>query len=166
MPTNKKKTSNAASATKNAGVTVNWPAIPRVAFKPLCEINAVLESQILTLQLFSSSFTQQFLVFCQSHITPLLSTTPIKPKKGDAVRFNDRFQITDASFADMLWTNSGLKEAIEAYKEDGKSFHEIWGGQPVGLNSNIRIYRYRKGQFFDKHCERSICFTRYAHVWF
>lgn len=26
------------------------------------------------------------------------------------------------------------------------------GGQPVGLNPNIRIYRYSKGQYFDCHC--------------
>lgn len=28
---------------------------------------------------------------------------------------------------------------------------ELWGGEVLGLNSNIRIYRYREGQFFDRH---------------
>jgi hypothetical protein len=27
------------------------------------------------------------------------------------------------------------------------------GGEVVGLNPNIRIYRYRPGQFFDAHCK-------------
>lgn len=27
------------------------------------------------------------------------------------------------------------------------------GGQVIGLNPNIRIYRYSKGQYFDCHCE-------------
>jgi hypothetical protein len=27
------------------------------------------------------------------------------------------------------------------------------GGEVVGLNPSIRIYRYSKGQFFDCHCE-------------
>lgn len=27
------------------------------------------------------------------------------------------------------------------------------GGEVVGLNPNIRIYRYTKGQFFDVHCK-------------
>jgi hypothetical protein len=26
------------------------------------------------------------------------------------------------------------------------------GGEPIGLNPSIRIYRYTKGQFFDCHC--------------
>ena len=29
----------------------------------------------------------------------------------------------------------------------------VWGGEVIGLNSNIRVYRYGKGQFFDQHCE-------------
>lgn len=28
------------------------------------------------------------------------------------------------------------------------------GGEVVGLNPSIRIYRYTKGQFFDQHCKR------------
>jgi hypothetical protein len=28
------------------------------------------------------------------------------------------------------------------------------GGEVVGLNPNIRIYRYSPGQFFDAHCKR------------
>jgi len=32
--------------------------------------------------------------------------------------------------------------------EDAK----LWGGEVLGLNPNIRIYRYSKGQFFDQHC--------------
>ncbi|TKA68625.1 hypothetical protein B0A49_10878, partial [Cryomyces minteri] len=28
---------------------------------------------------------------------------------------------------------------------------KLWGGEVVGLNPNIRVYRYRKGQFFDQH---------------
>lgn len=32
------------------------------------------------------------------------------------------------------------------------------GGQIVGLNPNIRIYRYKPGQFFDAHCKCPIHF--------
>jgi len=48
-----------------------------------------------------------------------------------------------------------LKEAILAYEEGDSSSRDTWGGVPVGLNSNIRVYRYRKGQFFDKHYDDS-----------
>ena len=30
------------------------------------------------------------------------------------------------------------------------------GGEVVGLNPNIRVYRYGKGQFFDCHCEHAV----------
>ena len=39
-------------------------------------------------------------------------TTPGKPKKGDAVRVNDRFQVTDEDFAKRLWEETGLRDLI------------------------------------------------------
>lgn len=30
------------------------------------------------------------------------------------------------------------------------------GGEPLGLNPRIRIYRYKKGQFFDCHCPSTL----------
>ena len=156
MPPTKRTISKSTSNSKDSTLldeAISWPAIVLIPYKPIPKFTTVLASQILTLNLLSSTFTLQFLSFCQSHIAPLLSTTSIKPKKGDAVRFNDRFQVEDANFAESLWRNSGLKQAIEAYEEEGKSRQDIWGGEPIGLNSNIRVYRYRKGQFFDKHCK-------------
>ena len=77
------------------------------------------------------------------------------------MRENDRFQIEDAYLARRLWVATGLAEVVLGINgEDGEEIvkskvdmHERWGGTVVGLNPNIRIYRYRKGQFFDKHCE-------------
>ena len=97
-------------------------------------------------------------------------TTPSRPKKGDAVRVNDRFQIEDASFAKDLWERTGLAELVRGaqgtqegngYQETGVQAREQmakdevvqWGGEVVGLNPNIRIYKYGKGQYFDKHCK-------------
>lgn len=37
------------------------------------------------------------------------------------------------------------------------------GGEVVGLNPSIRIYRYNKGQFFDQHCGHSL-FSIIGHV--
>ena len=88
------------------------------------------------------------------------------------MRVNDRFQIQDGRFAEMLWEGTGLGglicrggvEGCDGYDgyEDGdgegkeeerkKRMKELWGGEPLGLNANIRIYRYSKGQFFAQHC--------------
>lgn len=33
------------------------------------------------------------------------------------------------------------------------------GGEVIGLNPNIRVYRYTKGQFFDAHCKFDLSLT-------
>ena len=52
-----------------------------------------------------------------------MATTPGKPKKGDALRFNDRFQVQDEVFANRFWLETGLRELLlgepEAYEGDG-----------------------------------------------
>ncbi|KAK1492181.1 hypothetical protein CTAM01_09975 [Colletotrichum tamarilloi] len=89
---------------------------------------------------------------CGSYVTFLrglpLITTPGRPKRGEAVRVNDRFQVQDAAFAQRLWTETGLRESLAQEDIQG-----LWGGEVVGLNPNIRIYRYSKGQYFDAHCK-------------
>lgn len=55
-------------------------------------------------------------------------TTPGKPKKGEAVRVNDRFQINDEIFARRLWEETGLKGLIlgdgESADEEGEGMSE------------------------------------------
>lgn len=45
-------------------------------------------------------------------------TTPGKPKKGDAVRVNDRVQIVDPAFANRLWIETGLRELVNGTGEE------------------------------------------------
>jgi len=90
-----------------------------------------------------------------------LVTTPGKPKRGEALRVNDRFQVMDESFANRLWVETGLRELVCGCAEgvdagevmSNEERRQLWGGEPVGLNPSIRIYRYTKGQFFDCHCK-------------
>jgi len=70
---------------------------------------------------------------------------------------NDRFQIDDPVFAERLWSLTALKNLVLGINEEGglglmkDAQVKLWGGEVVGLNPNIRIYRYKKGQFFDQH---------------
>lgn len=41
-----------------------------------------------------------------------LTTTPGRPKRGEAVRQNDRFQIDDPAFSRKLWLETGLKDVV------------------------------------------------------
>lgn len=88
----------------------NWPA-----FKPLLpasdiSLEPVVDSQILIARNFwTSTLCKDYVSFLKS--LPLV-TTPGKPKKGDAVRVNDRFQIVDQGFANRLWLETGLRELV------------------------------------------------------
>ncbi|KAF2743734.1 hypothetical protein M011DRAFT_210134 [Sporormia fimetaria CBS 119925] len=157
MPPKKKSkpaSKDAADVKRPVLASPNWPPLQPL----LPESDLVLEervpSQIVTIRnFFTAKLCRDYVAFLSA--LPLV-TTPGKPKKGDAVRVNDRFQIEDAIFAERLWSGTSLKRLVCG--PDGDDDPELrtkltglWGGEVVGLNPNIRIYRYRKGQFFNKH---------------
>ncbi|KAL4764297.1 uncharacterized protein BDW70DRAFT_129748 [Aspergillus foveolatus] len=149
----------------------NWPPL-----RPLIPSSDLYLAPLLPDQIY---LIRNFLPasLCKTYVSFLaslpLTTTPGKPKKGDAVRVNDRFQIQDATFAENLWRGTALKELVTnpVSVDDGdgmdasggdRSMKEIWGGEPLGLNANIRVYRYSPGQFFAQHCESSL--TTYLYT--
>ncbi|GBF92159.1 2-oxoglutarate and Fe(II)-dependent oxygenase [Raphidocelis subcapitata] len=67
---------------------------------------------------------------------------------GEAFRDNDRIQFPDAALAAQLWDNGGLAPLFDGISVDGE--------RAVGLNDNIRLYRYRAGQKFGKHIDDSV----------
>ncbi|KAK3310740.1 uncharacterized protein B0T15DRAFT_47819 [Chaetomium strumarium] len=120
------------------------PSLPvaDLALEPLVE-----DKVVVVRSFFPRSLCRDYISFLRD--LPL-ATTPGKPKRGEAVRVNDRLQLDDAGFANRLWAETGLKEVL--LSED---VSHLWGGEVVGLNPNIRIYRYRPGQFFDAHYDDS-----------
>jgi hypothetical protein len=164
---------------KKADPKSNKPAVPKTSpnwppFRPLLPAADLSLTPLLTDQIY---LIRNFLpgTLCKSYASFLaslpLTTTPGKPKKDEALRVNDRFQIEDARFAEMMWSTTALKELVttrfaeeENYEEDhtsspaevAKRARQLWGGEPLGLNPNIRIYRYSAGQFFGQHCKFSI----------
>jgi 2OG-Fe(II) oxygenase superfamily len=126
----------------------NWPSLNPLM--PTLDLNLItlLPDQILLIpNLFTSTLCKTYTTFLS---TLPLTTTPGKPKRGEAVRVNDRFQIHDPTFANDLWRQTSLKELVTDFEDSS-----IWGGEVLGLNPNIRVYRYRPGQFFDKHYDES-----------
>lgn len=88
----------------------NWPV-----FKPLVPtshltLSTLVDSQIAVIRNFWTA------TLCRNYVSFLkglpLTTTPGKPKKGDALRINDRYQINDEAFANRLWLETGLRELI------------------------------------------------------
>lgn len=100
----------AAAAAAVATTPPDWPA-----FKPPLpvvdlEFDSLVEDKVVVLRsFFPKNLCRDYVSFLRT--LPLI-TTPGKPKRGDAVRVNDRFQIQDPRFADRLWLETGLKEAV------------------------------------------------------
>lgn len=81
------------------------PSTPRVALLP---------------HFFPRSLCREYVAFLR---TLSMQTTPSRPKRGEAVRVNDRFQVEDALFARRLWEQTGLKEAL---LEDNEHLRDLW----------------------------------------
>ncbi|KAH7653641.1 Prolyl 4-hydroxylase alpha subunit domain-containing protein [Dioscorea alata] len=69
------------------------------------------------------------------------------PAKGEAYRDNDRISVSDPVLAETIW-ESGLKSMFDDI--------ELRGKIAVGLNPNIRFYRYKVGQRFGRHIDESV----------
>ena len=112
-PPSKRPTKSTAEATPPP----NWPP-----FKPLLptsdlSLSTLVDSQIVLIRNFwTSTLCKDYVAFLK---TLPLTTTPGKPRKGDALRFNDRFQVNDELFANRLWLETGLKELV-CGKEGGE----------------------------------------------
>ncbi|KAJ5989062.1 hypothetical protein N7481_004272 [Penicillium waksmanii] len=170
MPKAKKPDPKAPPPTRKSPVAPpNWPPL-----RPLLPATDLTLTPLLTDQIY---LIRNFFpgTLCKSYASFLaslpLTTTPGKPKKDEAVRVNDRFQIEDTRFAEMVWSETALKELVTTrFDEDEYNYDDYddneeskppadlsqkckqtWGGEPLGLNPNIRIYRYSPGQFFAQH---------------
>eukprot|EP00897_Mesotaenium_endlicherianum_P003144 jgi/Mesen1/2858/ME000174S02115 len=69
------------------------------------------------------------------------------PAHGEAYRDNHRIAVFDQTLADALWT-----AGLQAFFAD----LAINGRRAVGLNPNVRFYRYGKGQHFGPHVDESV----------
>ncbi|PVH93668.1 hypothetical protein DM02DRAFT_603687 [Periconia macrospinosa] len=166
MPPSKKKPPKPTTTTTSRSTPPpppNWPPLTPLLPTSSLSLQTVLPSQILTIpHLFTPTLCKTYVSFLST--LPLV-TTPANPKKGDAVRVNDRFQIEDKVFAERLWEGTGLRGLVlgEGEGEDGEGEEEggeekrreLWGGDVLGLNPNIRIYRYTPGQHFAPHYDDS-----------
>jgi len=143
------KHQNPPQTKQEPSATPNWPPLQPLVPSTDLSLATLLPDQIVVVRnFFPASLCKTYVSFLS---TLNLTTTPGTPKKGDAVRVNDRFQVQDAAFAERLWSGTSLKELVLACEHETS----LWGGQVLGLNPNIRIYRYRPGQFFDQHYDDS-----------
>ncbi|KAL8947981.1 MAG: hypothetical protein Q9222_005789 [Ikaeria aurantiellina] len=155
MPAKSKgKTARASFKKQESPPPPNWPPLKPLVPASDLTMETLLKDQIVVIRkFFTSSLCKNYVSFLSS--LPLV-TTPGQPRKGDALRVNDRFQVNDPSFAEELWATAGLQNLVTGTDAGNgltkPDFTQFWGGEVCGLNPRIRIYRYTRGQFFDQHC--------------
>lgn len=93
------------------------PPLPVVELSP--ELHPASSKIALIPSFFPKSLCRDYVTFLRS--LPL-QTTPSRPKRGEAVRVNDRFQVDDAAFANRLWEHTGLKEVAT----EDETLRDLW----------------------------------------
>ncbi len=125
----------------------NWPSLQPLIPATDLALETLLQDQVIVIpNLFTATLCNSFVSFL-SNLS--LITTPVQPKKRNALRINDRIHFNDPAFAEQLWTSTALRELVarptkhdlhgEWASGDSK---QLWGGEVCGLNPSIRIYRY------------------------
>ncbi|KAG6479464.1 uncharacterized protein LOC122018509 [Zingiber officinale] len=120
-----------------------WPLIKP---KKDLQINRLKGTNLFTIANFFSSIESKAYVEAAESFG-FIHQGSQGPAKGEAFRDNDRMSVTDPLLAEIIW-QSGLKRVFDDIKLQGKV--------AVGLNPNIRFYRYTVGQRFGRHIDESV----------
>ncbi|PSS32410.1 Prolyl 4-hydroxylase [Actinidia chinensis var. chinensis] len=122
---------------------LEWPAI-----KPKSNLNMtrLKDTDLFTVQNFFTSVESKAFVKA-AELIGFVHQGSLGPIKGQAYRDNDRISVNDPVLASTIW-ESGLDKLFSDFKIRGKV--------AVGLNANIRFYRYKVGQRFGRHIDESV----------
>ncbi|ORE04096.1 hypothetical protein BCV72DRAFT_20393 [Rhizopus microsporus var. microsporus] len=119
---------------------------PRLSTKNYLELEELEPEQIYVIPNFlNAKECESVITYFTKHLPPKENTST-RPKKGEAFRNNDRQAMEDAQVATELW------KLLEPIVQEPLRVNK----RPIGLNSNIRIYRYRKGHSFGPHYDDSV----------
>lgn len=90
-------------------VQPDWPLLKPLLPISCLSLETILPSQVIVIRNFWTG------TLCKNYVN-FLKTLPLTttgtPKKGEALRFNERFQILDQTFSNRLWLETGLRELI------------------------------------------------------
>ncbi|EHA8588614.1 hypothetical protein COCNU_scaffold005961G000070 [Cocos nucifera] len=136
---NKKKT-------KTTGGKESGGRWPQIRLKRDLQINHLKGNSLFTIpNFFTAAEAKAFIEAAES--VGFVHQGSLGPAKGEAYRDNDRISVNDPVLAECIW-ESGLKIVFDDIKVQEKV--------AVGLNPNIRFYRYKVGQHFGRHVDESV----------
>ncbi|XP_008803774.2 uncharacterized protein LOC103717237 isoform X2 [Phoenix dactylifera] len=143
--------------TKKAGGKESGGRWPQIKSKRDLQINRLKGNSLFTIpNFFTAAEAKSFIEAAES--VGFMHQGSLGPAKGEAYRDNDRISVNDPVLAECIW-ESGLKKVFDDIKVQEKV--------AVGLNPNIRFYRYKVGQRFGRHIDESVdlgdgCKTQYT----
>ncbi|KAJ1917467.1 hypothetical protein IWQ60_007773 [Tieghemiomyces parasiticus] len=121
------------------------------------DVREVIPDHVYTIaDLFSLEDCQRWIAFAERGSGFPVVGPVVAPPRGHAFRNNARLAFQDPAFAQMLWERSGLARLLAPWRLAGRRVVRgdrptAPGPRPVGLNGNLRLYRYEPGQRFDAH---------------
>ncbi|KAJ3090258.1 hypothetical protein HK102_004308, partial [Quaeritorhiza haematococci] len=136
---------------KTSSTEPDFPVLLPSPKRPLIFIEHITD-HIYTIPHFLSPAESRSIIEFAESVGFVPAEKNLIPKKGFAFRDNDRIQFDSPVIADMLW-KAGLGRACT---DAANPLPEMDGRKPVGLNSNIRLYKYSKGQRFGQHYDDSV----------
>ncbi|KAI3471089.1 hypothetical protein Pfo_027752 [Paulownia fortunei] len=130
-------------AIANKKTKTEWPSIKA---KSNLHITRLKDDDLITIQnYFTSAESKAFVNVAES--IGFVHQGSLGPTRGEAYRDNDRISVHDPLLAEAIW-EAGLNNFFSDFKIRGKV--------AVGLNPNIRFYRYTAGQRFGRHIDESV----------
>lgn len=124
-------------------IVAKWPTVkPKKDLK----IHRLKSTHLFTISNFLTAYEAKSFIEVAESIG-FTHQGSLGPAKGEAFRDNDRISDIDPLLAESLWV-SGLKKVFDDIK--------LYGKTAVGLNPNIRFYRYIVGQKFGRHIDESV----------
>ncbi|XP_020572176.1 uncharacterized protein LOC110019002 [Phalaenopsis equestris] len=120
-----------------------WPTVkPKKDLK----VNRLKSTHLFTISNFLTAYEAKTFIEV-AELIGFVHQGSLGPTKGEAYRDNDRISVNDPILAESLW-ESGLNKVFDDIK--------LYGKAAVGLNPNIRFYRYKVGQMFGRHIDESV----------
>lgn len=180
--------SSTGSAPTGAAAAVPAPEFPPIEPDPYVDAGLqhtdVLDDQIIVLESFFSKQTRRaYLSFLQQGVAPLLQPPSATTRRGEALRTNYRYSVHSPAFARRLYVDSGLRDfclghaqlrsidgsplQLCSHQKDAKAVTAAGKapkGAIAGLNPNIRVYRYTRGEKFETHYDDSVAADVDVHL--
>jgi len=173
----KSKKSKTTPSTSSAAAS---PLAPRIVWPVLSPVSPYLELQVqetpglaLVPNLLGARDCASIIALFNDSRNPLLQP-PRPPAKDEASRSNWRWTGNEQDFATVLWHRFADTARLMIGEDNDEQSRKDSilddlegppGTKPVGLNPDIRVYRYEAGQSFGKHYDDSVAVNGQRTEW-